>query len=367
MNTSDKGIYDCDIIDIDKKIKDVFKEHELNIDNYNDKLSDLLITYNSKKLSYRSLKNIEKSINDLKKMIQDIKSKTSYNFYISETVEILKEYTEILNTPHEMSFIGKTTRDNKRKRQLIIDYINKAKKYIDIDINIKNTNKITCNNCSNKKYFENDENIYRCLECGSEQEDHTHISSYRDIDRVNITTKYTYDRIIHFRDSMNQYQGKQNSTIDPEVYKDLENEFEKHHLLIGDKNTPKSIRFKKIDREHVFMFLKELGYTKHYENVILIHYKLTDVKPDNISHLEDDLMNDFMKLTELYDQKYKKVIDRKNFMNTQHILYQLLNNRKHPCKKEDFNMLKTTDRKFFHDEVCADLFQQLGWNYSPFV
>jgi hypothetical protein len=54
-------------------------------------------------------------------------------------------------------------------------------------------------------------------------------------------------------------------------------------------------------------------------------------------------------------------------MNTQHILYQLLNNRKHPCKKEDFNMLKTTDRKFFHDEVCADLFQQLGWNYSPFV
>jgi hypothetical protein len=361
------NIEDIDIIDIDKQIKEIFKEQQCNINKFRDKLNDLIITYNSNGLSYRSKQNIEKSINELRQNIHDIENKISYNFYISETVELLKEYTEILSTPQQMSFIGKVTRDNKRKRQIIQSFIDKCKKYIDIDVLNKNVSKLICNNCNNKKNFENDENIYRCLECGSEQEDHTHISSYRDIDRVNISTKYTYDRIIHFRDSMNQYQGKQNSTIDPDVYKDLENEFERHHLLIGDKNTPREVKFKKIDREHVFMFLKELGYTKHYENVILIHYKLTGVKPDDISHLEDDLMNDFMKLTELYDQKYKKNIDRKNFMNTQHILYQLLNNRKHPCKKEDFNMLKTTDRKFFHDEVCADLFQQLGWNYSPFV
>lgn len=361
------NIEDIDIIDIDKQIKEIFKEQQSNINKFRDKLNDLIITYNSNGLSYRSKQNIEKSINELQNNINDIENKISYNFYISETVELLKEYTEILSTPQQMSFIGKVTRDNKRKRQIIQSFIDKCKKYIDIDVLNKNVSKLICNNCNNKKNFENDENIYRCLECGSEQEDHTHISSYRDIDRVNISTKYTYDRIIHFRDSMNQYQGKQNSTIDPDVYKDLENEFERHHLLIGDKNTPREVKFKKIDREHVFMFLKELGYTKHYENVILIHYKLTGIKPDDISHLEDDLMNDFMRLTELYDQKYKKIIDRKNFMNTQHILYQLLNNRKHPCKKEDFNMLKTTDRKFFHDEVCADLFQQLGWNYSPFV
>lgn len=361
------SINDIDILGIDMKIKEFTKDEESKLSIYKEKVRELQLTSDSKHISFRSRKNIEKCINELENKINDIENKITYNFYISETSELLLEYQEILNTPQNMTFIGKTSKDNKRKRQITKEYINIAKKYINIEIKLNNSNKLFCNNCSNKKDFDIDENLYRCIECGSEQEDFTHISSYRDIDRVNISTKYTYDRIIHFRDSMNQHQAKQNSTVDPKVYTDLEEEFRKHHLLIGDENTPREIRFKNIEKEHVFMFLKELGYTKHYENLILIHYKLTGIKPDDISHLEDDLMNDFVKLTELYDQKYKKIIDRKNFMNTQHILYQLLNNRKHACKKEDFNMLKTTDRKFFHDEVCADLFQQLGWNYSPFV
>ncbi len=56
-----------------------------------------------------------------------------------------------------------------------------------------------------------------------------------------------------------------------------------------------------------YFFLKELGYTKHYEDTILIHYTLTGKRPDNIEHLEEKLMADFDKLTEQYDLLFKDI------------------------------------------------------------
>ena len=65
------------------------------------------------------------------------------------------------------------------------------------------------------------------------------------------------------------------------------------HGLIKYKVIDKNIRFKKITRKHIFIFLKELGYSKHYEDIILIHYNITGKKPDNISYLEPKLLEDF--------------------------------------------------------------------------
>jgi hypothetical protein len=166
---------------------------------------------------------------------------------------------------------------------------------------------------------------------------------------------------------MNQYQGKQNSTIDEKIYGDLEIQFDLHGLLVGDKNTPKKQRFENITKEHILLFLKETGHTKHYEDVVLIYHKMTGKKVDDISHLENQLMEDFDKISNLYDKRFKFTgkIDRKSFINTQYVLFQLLRRHKYNCKKEDFNMLKTLDRKAFHDEIVRELFEALGFNFTP--
>ena len=103
--------------------------------------------------------------------------------------------------------------------------------------------------------------------------------------------------------------------------------------------------------------------------LVPIHYMMTVKKPDDLSALEPNLLDDFDVLTNAYDQKYRKNntadrIDRKNFINTQYVLFQLLRRHKYPCKRQDFNILKTIDRKAFHDEVCKSLFEQLGWNFT---
>lgn len=91
----------------------------------------------------------------------------------------------------------------------------------------------------------------------------------------------------------------------------------------------------------------------------------TDIKPDDISHLEDKLLNDFDLLIDLYDDIFRN-IPRTNFINIQYVLYQLLYHHKHKCDKDEFIILKNIDRKSFHDDVCKVLFENLGWNYDPF-
>ena len=355
-----------DILNLDIKIKQKFKDDSDKIIKYQEKLIDLQKTLEDCKISYRIRNDIEKNIINLSKKIKNL---DNFNFYIADTAELIERYKKILQTPVKISFIGRSINDTKEKYNIIIRYLEIAQKYTNINIEIPSKNKkIICNNCNNKKKFDIiDNSIYICLCCGSQQEILLYTSNYKDIDRINISTKYTYDRKVHFRDCINQYQGKQNSTIDQQVYTKLIDQFESHHLLIGDKNTPKEVRFKNITKEHIHLFLKELHYTKHYENVNLIHYQITGKKPDDISYLEDRLLDDFDSLTELYDNKFKNKpgFERKNFINTQYVLYQLLIKYNHSCKKEDFTILKTVDRKSFHDDIAKICFEELGWNHTP--
>ena len=362
-----------DILSIDIKIKQKFKEEEEKLPEYKERLSDLEKTLNGEnkeKISSSMYNNLCSNVLELTEKISEIMAYQKLNFYIAKTANLLEKYKKILQTPAKLTFLGRAAGDNKEKTRIISEYIEIAQQYTEIVIEKPPdvVSQVVCNNCVNKKLFDIiDNSVYICLVCGAQQEILLHVSSYKDIDRVNISAKYTYDRKVHFRDCINQYQGKQNSTIDAKVYTRLIDHFGKHHLLVGDKHTPREIRFSKITKEHIHLFLKELEYTKHYENVNLIHYQITGVKPDDISYLEDKLLDDFDILTDLYDKKFKNQpgFDRKNFINTQYISYQLLMKYKHPCKKEDFTILKTVDRKSFHDDITKVLFEELGWNMSP--
>jgi hypothetical protein len=359
-----------DILNIDFSIKREFLLETAKIPYYKNRLKELLET-----LKYinkgRSYSNIKDNIKELENKIEKIVSEYQLSFYIIETVQLVERYKKILSTPVKISFTGKIINDNKEKNDIIDEYLAVSYKYNKILVNStvekSKIPKVSCNNCENKKQFDIvDNSIYICILCGSQQEILLHTSSYKDIDRINISSKYTYDRKVHFRDCINQYQGKQNSTIDQNVYKSLMDQFKKHHLLV-DKEKTKKGKCKNITKEHIHLFLKELKYTKHYENVNLIHYTMSGIKPDDISHLEDKLLDDFDLLTELYDKKFrnKPEFKRKNFINTQYVLYQLLIKYNHPCKKEDFTILKTSDRKSFHDDVAKICFEDLNWNHTP--
>tara|TARA_Y100000389_G_scaffold34841_1_gene29631 strand:+ start:3556 stop:4635 length:1080 start_codon:yes stop_codon:yes gene_type:complete len=354
-----------DILNIDTKIRDQFLKEYEKLPELHEKLKEISKSLESKTLSCRLRKNAVQEQERISEYIDRLEKRSEFNFYLANTIDLIEQYKKILKTPIKMNFMGKPVKENKTKKTIVRKYLDIARKYTTIDkTQSTNTDNIVCPECKNKRDFDViDKNTYICMVCFTQQTVIRHNSSYTDIDRVNISMKYMYDRKIHFRDCIKQYQGKQNCTINPMVYKDLEEQFDRHHLLVKNDSTVN--RFQNITKNHVLMFLKELGYANHYENVHLIHYTITGIKPDDISHLEDQLLEDFDLLTELYDNKFKH-INRKNFINTQYVLYQLLLRHKHPCKKEEFIILKTIDRKLFHDEICQSLFTQLGWNSTPF-
>ena len=352
------------ILEIDEKIKNIFVEEQDNIINYKSTLSDLRNSVNNK-ISTKLKIKINQNIIELELRIKNLQANSKFNFYLFESSELLDNFRKILTTPEKIFFASKTTKKNIEKEKIVSSYLKIARKYIDIQLSDQKTKNITCNNCPNKISFDIiDSSIYICLVCGSEHKTTLNVSSsYMDNERVNISVKYKYNRSVHFRDCINQYQGLQNSTISDKVYEDLIKEFKGHHLL-DDKN--KNI-YKNITKHHVHLFLKELGYAKHYENINLIHYKITGIEPDNISYFEDRLMDDFEKLVNVYDTlfKNKPEYERKNFINTQYILYQFLLRYKHPCHKDDFTILKTVDRKSVHDDIAKICFESLGWEHTP--
>jgi len=369
---------ECDIFQINDKILEYFENRDSNLEIYTKKLENLKKILKTGNVSINTQSRLKNECVNLEELIDDISKNRSYNFYIMESSKFISDYKIHLKNPVELSFMGKkkTSDSFSQKNAIISQYLKIAKKYtefVPLDFNkfvVKKTEthsipKIICENCQSKKFDIVDSN-YICTKCGGIFEMLHHFSSYKDTERVNITTKYTYDPKIHFRDCINQFQGKQNATVDAQIYKNLIEQFDLHRLLIGTPKTPKEERFKKITKDHIYLFLKDTGNSKHYEDLTLIHYNLTGVKPDDISQLEPSLMQDFDILTNLYDQIYRKdrKIERKNFINTQYVLFQLLRRHKYPCRKEDFNILKTTDRQSFHDDICKTLFEKLGWNFT---
>ena len=362
-----------DIIDIDSKIIAHFEDENEKIFSYKSTLSELSDILTN--LTDKSTSNlVSAEIEAVSEKIRKIETNHDYTFYLLETLSIVEKYRKILQTPVKVNFSGisrKTdgkTEVNGEKDVIINDYLQIAKKYIkyitDFDITIlQREPRQTCDRCASKKIV-NDNLFMVCEDCGYAKETRYKTVSYKPA----INQKYINERKSHFRDCINQFQGKQNSRVDDKVFSDLDSEFHKHGMLVGDEKTEKRLRYSRVKFEHIMMFLKELGLDKQYDNAKYIYSILTGAKCPDLSSIEDQLLSDFDAFVNLYIKKYKHEgkLDRKSFLSVQYLLMALLKKNKFPCEKEDFiNILKTNDRKAFHDDITRELFKELSWNFTP--
>uniref|UniRef100_A0A6C0K0W1 Uncharacterized protein n=1 Tax=viral metagenome TaxID=1070528 RepID=A0A6C0K0W1_9ZZZZ len=335
------------------------------------------------------LEDIEGKVRDMEK-VRDVEQ---FSFYLLQAIPLLDEYKNLQKKQQKIYFMSpKSPREddpegggqssNRDKMAVLLKtYFNLVQTYfpeeykqndwdkmrviIDLPQTEPKSARVKCQVCnSDFSHFIIHDNHFVCETCGCVSTT-THSSvSYKDIDRVNISSKYTYDRRTHFRDTINQFQGKQNASISKIVYEQLIQQFVSHGIVPEDYSSlTRDEAFDKVTKEHILLFLREIKQSKHYEDVVLIHHQMTGKPAPDISYLENVLLSDFDILVETYDKKFKNS-ERKNFINTQYVLFQLLRRHRYPCKKEDFNMLKTVDRKYFHDTICSELFAEIGWSFT---
>jgi hypothetical protein len=365
-----------DLLDLHNTILGNFQKQKASVPELNSRIEELSRLLSSlPDLKHESIQN---EIDALKERVILFESDMDMNFYLLKVTPLMEEYKSQLNKPVQLSFMGK--REDNSKSEEIMDSI--QNKMMDI---IKTTPGVCtnglensvideatdpmgqkCDHCQHTDEIIAHNNTVICSNCGTERQDLCMTFSYNDTDRVNITSKYTYARRVHFRECINQFQGKQNSMIKPEVYEGLIRQLELHGLVRPGK-LPKRIKYEKVTKFHIGLFLKEIDCARHYEDINLIYRTITDKELNDITHLEEVLMDDFDTLSDLYNEIYIKTkkINRKNFINTSYVLYQLLQRHKYQVLDSDFSFLKTIERKAFHDEICSTLFKHLEWRFNP--
>ncbi len=338
-----------DIIQIDLTIRKKLKSEIFNITKYKDELT---------KLSPHS-----SNYTTLETKIQDIESGALLAEYIYLTEKYIKEYTDIIKIPMNVSFFNKPIKQvNTQLTKITGNYLEIASNYTSIQNIVNETvSTLTCK-CGSINFKYND-NVVSCEQCSLEIHVQSSQNSFKDSDRINTSQKYKYKKKVHFRDTVNQYQGKQNKkTTDEILYNQLEIEFEKMGLLIDSKNWYE--KHKAITKDIIYMVLRETSNNNRYEDINYIHNYYTGIPCPDISYLEHQLYQDFDRVVEAYDNFD---VDRKNFLHSKYVLYQLLRIYKFKVDKADFDILKTRERLLDHDNIWENICFKLEKPFYPCV
>jgi len=371
-----------DILELNLKIQKFIEEETINIEKAKETLNKINILLEKNfNLRPRIIYKLNIAKDNLTSKIEEYENLQYFNVDVAPLIET---YHKLNKETMAIPFFNTNKKHLKehaiKKEQTQKEFIQKLKDYTNLrsfEFMMKNyisnlkSSPPPCV-CGNKSEFIKDEDRAVCAICSTEQSLISNTSSFSDVGRVNMASKYTYNRKVHFRDCIIQYQGKQKTHIPEEIYTILEMKLIEQKIIdnsILDRNK----RYEKVTRAMLLDILKELeskDIKKFYDDIVLIHHTLTGQPCDNIEYLEDSLLDDFDKLTETYDNLYtnqdgeKKASKRKNFINAQFVLYQLLRKHGHPCNEMDFLTLKTSERKRFHHTICKELFSILGWKYS---
>jgi|LauGreDrversion4_2_1035121.scaffolds.fasta_scaffold03231_6 Poxvirus Late Transcription Factor VLTF3 like len=332
---------------------------------YNIDLNDILNEKTDIPLTYAQWKENLVKIRDLQHTIDDI------NFQVPMTLvsirEIIDDYNVALATPVKKSFINdnKINNSNSCNSDFNIKYYD-AIKYCIPENDLENIVKTVLAKSVNVEKFVYENDLSSDQNCANE----VSVSSgddedccvfeginFQDLTRVNINSKYKYEKRCHFRDTIKQYQAQQQKTIPDKVFEDVKKMIEAQGLLSKDPQNP----YSRVTKAHIRQFLNETDNSKYYEDLQLIYSKITGKDPPNITMYEKQLYKDF---DELVDAYIKLKLKRKNFLNSHYVLKQLLRRQKYKVPEGDLTSLKTPNRQREHDDIFQQCCEILGWNFS---
>lgn len=350
-----------DILDLDSKIKKAYDAKCKTVPEMECTRRDIIELVDSCKnfLSVRVLRDLQLDLDEINSTINFL---NFFQFYFVETRQILGKYVRLLQIPVENEFTHPNSANNVNIKKASLTY-----KYLDVitqtpgseycripycrilDLALPCAQLSTTTCCDGVSYL--CENVAICASCGGESLVASNCSTFSDSSRINMSSRYTYDRKNHFRDCIKQYQGKQDKNIPENVLQTVREML--NNLRISEINTSVA---------HISTILKSCGFTKYYDDAVLIHSIVTGTVPDNIEDLEEKLVQDFDLILGVFTKMFKDN-ERKNF-NTQFVLYQLLLKYKHACNKNQLVKLRSCERKAFSDDVCRAIFAKLGWEYA---
>jgi len=306
--------------------------------------------------------DVSTRIDELKKRIENIEDDKELNEYLLDFYSIISKNDspdETVNQKGQLdTFINSTV--NNSRTEIYNEYIktfNPELKCVDLN----NTIKMECELCKNNSFkFETKSSSDICTDCGFVKNivlnDESNPVYTENVEQVIV---FNYKRDNHFQECLNQLQAKENTTIPPQIIKDLTFEFRKYNII-----NPKLFT-----TDLVKSYLKKLKYNKYYEHIPTIINEFCGLPAPKLTpELEQQLRIMFDEI-QIPFEKYRKIIcpSRKNFLNYNYTFYKMCELLNKDEFLNFFPLLKSREKLYEHDLIWKGICTDLRWEYIPSV
>jgi len=206
-----------------------------------------------------------------------------------------------------------------------------------------------CNKCNNRRIINYNECLLICKFCGNTDSIllKTEKSNYKDP---------LYKRINHLSELLNQFQAKESTDIDEDIYDTIKAELLRQRIS----------NYKTLNHINMRAILKKLKLNKYYEHIQRIINKLNGVPPPTMSRETEEKLKQYFKEIQKPFSLYKPK-NRKNFLSYNYIIHKLLELLELDDFLPYFPLLKSRDKLEEQDEIWEKICKYKQWQFIPSI
>lgn len=341
-------------------------------------------------------------ISDLKNHIEKINSNSDEIDYFTKTGNVLFEYYSLLDNSNNISTVA-GNRKNKivdsssnTNRRCVVDFFTKGSKeqstdadtqagenstdsvntsanisinennraellerYLSftdenyIDNSVANKDPTTCTFCGNEdlQLYVN-ESLYCCETCWTVKKVITDNEkpSYKDPPKE--ISYFSYKRINHYTEWLNQIQGKETTDIPEEVFEAILAELKKQRIT----------DFKTISRQKIKEILKKLKVNKYYEHIPFILNRITGNPNPYLSVELENKLKEMFALIQVPFLRHAPLI-RKNFLSYSYVLHKFIQLLGQDSLLQYFPLLKSREKLMQQEVIWRKICEDLNWRF----
>tara|TARA_B110000908_G_scaffold171759_1_gene235752 strand:+ start:941 stop:2080 length:1140 start_codon:yes stop_codon:yes gene_type:complete len=331
------------------------ESYTLELMNLNKNLDDInkSVSFNSEDINKK--KDIISKIDEIEEKIISLQSHDRMEYY-NKAGDIIFNYYNYRDNENDKKKIGISILDlmNKKKKRALDkkDVVNKSSLFENFcqrieGIRIKEDDGknriIYCKECKIEKILDVYNSAYVCNECGDMQ----------NIIMDETIKEYScYKRLSHFKEWLNQFQAKESTDIDEEIYELIVKELKKARLTDP----------KKLNRLRMQKILFKLGCSNLYEHIPYIINKLSGLPPPKISPETEKKFCTMFKMIQQPWELYKPK-KRKNIISYSYIIYKFCELLELDHLLPYFPLLKSHKKLMEHDVFWKKCCKHLKWEF----
>tara|TARA_B110000259_G_scaffold39463_1_gene45038 strand:+ start:557 stop:1840 length:1284 start_codon:yes stop_codon:yes gene_type:complete len=343
-------------------LNDEIKLKQKEIDRIENNSSELVYFTNTSHILYNYYNLVENN-NDNKKSIEkqiiSLNKKSILDYFHkneSTTTSLEAETIQENHTSNDGFDEGDNLQDeneNDFNRASLLDKYLSLTDSNYINDNINNILAANCEHCSStSKTFLHNDSIAYCNDCFAVYHLLTDNEkpSYKDPPKE--ISYFSYKRINHYQEWLNQIQGKETTDIPEEVFDQIMLELKKQRIYNTKELTSKKVK----------EILKKLKINKYYEHIPYILNRITGIPNPNLTpELEEKLRNMFKEIQVPF-LKHSPLI-RKNFLSYSYVIHKFIQILDKPEYLKHFPLLKSREKLHQQEEIWKKICIDLNWKF----